>query len=376
MNKQSDLKRRAGGIFLLLFISLFSRAQQTRFIYIQTENKQPFYVKIEKEGRLLSSSASGYMIIPKLQEGSYDLAIGFPKNEWPEQHVTCIIGKKDAGYTLRYFNDKGWGLFNLQSMELTMLSGKKPESKPVVKDDKEDAFSNMLSSVVNDPSIKQQDPTPAENKPVENKPAEPVKQEPKTTPVVVQPAVVKLGQQPTTEGEKLVYVDKSDTVQILIPASETVKQKEETVIGKLEPANKKEEEKPVQKITPSENIMPAEKKPTGVVVVKSDLATVTNKNCGKVATDNDFILLRKKIIAENDEDDMVSVARRAFKAKCYSSEQVKNLGVILLKDENRYKLLDTAYPYVSDPQNFAGLESLLTDAYYINRFKAMLGPRL
>jgi len=381
MNKYLNPTQKAGGLFLLLFTALFTRAQQSRFIYIQADNKQPFYVKIEKDGRQLSSSSTGYMIIPKLEEGSYNLAIGFPKNEWPEQHTTLAIGKKDAGYSLRYFNDKGWGLFNLQSMELTMLSGDKPQPRAVVKEDKEDkedGFANMLSSVVNDPTIKQRDVTP-ENKPVENKPAEPVKQELKTAPVVpepARPAVVKLGQQPTAEGEQLVYTDRTDTIRIVIPPAGQVKEKEETIIGKLEPVTPKAEEKPVQKVMPAEAVMTAEKKPTGVVVVKSDLTAVTNKNCGKVATDNDFILLRKKLIGESDEDDMVAVARKAFKLRCYSTAQVKNLAAILLKDGSRYQLMDAAYPYVSDPQNFAGLETLMTDIYFINRFRAMLGTKL
>jgi hypothetical protein len=30
------------------------------------------------------------------------------------------------------------------------------------------------------------------------------------------------------------------------------------------------------------------------------------------------------------------------------------------------------YPYTSDTQNFAGLEALLKDEYYIKRFKSMI----
>ncbi len=82
--------------FYLSFVVLSSFSQQNHFIYLQTENRQPFYVKLDK--KILSSSASGYIIIPKLQEGNYIMAIGFPKNEWPEQTVTCTVNKKDSGY--------------------------------------------------------------------------------------------------------------------------------------------------------------------------------------------------------------------------------------------------------------------------------------
>ena len=80
---------------LLLLFSLASSAQQNRFIYIQTENKKPFYVKLDK--KIFSSSNSGYVIIPKLVDGTYNLSIGFPKNESPVQNIQCTLDKQDAG---------------------------------------------------------------------------------------------------------------------------------------------------------------------------------------------------------------------------------------------------------------------------------------
>jgi len=102
------------GLFLIcLFFSFTLKAQQSHFIYIQTDNKQPFYVKLDKT--IYSSASSGYLIIPQLKTGSYSFVIGFPKNEWPEQNIRCSVENKDLGYILKNFGDKGWGLFNLQS---------------------------------------------------------------------------------------------------------------------------------------------------------------------------------------------------------------------------------------------------------------------
>ena len=55
--------------FLLAFFIFLQHtdAQQNHFVYIQTDNKQPFYVRIGD--RLLSSSSVGYIVIPKLKEG-------------------------------------------------------------------------------------------------------------------------------------------------------------------------------------------------------------------------------------------------------------------------------------------------------------------
>jgi len=50
---------------LLLFICSFCglKAQQNHFIYIETENKQAFYVKLDK--KLYASSPWGYLVMPK-----------------------------------------------------------------------------------------------------------------------------------------------------------------------------------------------------------------------------------------------------------------------------------------------------------------------
>ena len=69
---------------------------------------------------------------------------------------------------------------------------------------------------------------------------------------------------------------------------------------------------------------------------------------------------------------MISVARKAFKSNCFSTEQIKNLSVLFLKEDGRYRFFDAAYPFVYDSQNFSSLQSQLTDEYLINRFKAMI----
>ena len=99
---------------------------------------------------------------------------------------------------------------------------------------------------------------------------------------------------------------------------------------------------------------------------------MVNSDCKQMATEEDFLKSRKKMTAEDTDDEMVTVAKKLFKQKCYSTEQIKNLSVLFLKDEGKYKLFDAAYPYVYDTQNFKILETQLTDQYYISRFKAMI----
>ncbi|MGC4102221.1 hypothetical protein [Ferruginibacter sp.] len=179
-------------------------------------------------------------------------------------NVTCTVNKKDAGYLVRQFGSKGWGLFNLQTMEVIMPEVKSSSIQTPVEIDKTDIFSTTLSAVLNDPSIakKIQEPEPPKEEvkapeeiktAVVEKPAEP---EPATTPVpvkdspenkvtakatevkeiepAIKPAVIKeeppvtsaevkkLFSVKSTEGTDIVYADivngKADTIRLFVPA--------------------------------------------------------------------------------------------------------------------------------------------------------------
>jgi Domain of unknown function (DUF4476) len=393
---------------LLITVSFISQAQQNRFIYIQTENKQSFYVKVDK--KVFSSSASGYVIIPQLKDGSYNLSVGFPKNEWPEQTISCRVDKKDAGFMLKNFGEKGWGLFNLQTLEVLMAGNTAGNNAVAVTENKKDEFSNMLSNAVNDSTIRKAEVVkPAEKKEEPKEPA--VTAEVKKAPAVVKAPAAKVSRLlyvSGKEGVQMIYADvnngKADTIRILIPAEKETPQAAKPVkeeITSVEPPVKKEEPKEAVKepaaakekfidielpnpnakqdnkpVVPKEPAaqpavapQPAQAMPEPVAAKK---VTMINSNCKNYAVEDDFLKLRKKMAAEDNDDDMVAVARKTFKTKCFTTQQLKNLCVLFLKDEGRYKFFDAAYPFVSDSENFSTLSSQLSDEYYINRFNAMV----
>ncbi len=432
--------------FYLSFVVLSSFSQQNHFIYLQTENRQPFYVKLDK--KILSSSASGYIIIPKLQEGNYIMAIGFPKNEWPEQTVTCTVNKKDAGYLLKNFGDKGWGIFNLQTMEVIMSGVKAAENENVGIEDKNDIFSNTLSNVVNDPSIVRKieeksavkeevkpvlvenkkevqidTPTniviaPVEDKKIEDKPV--VKEEIKPVieiikneeQVIVSSQVKKLFSIKSSEGTDMVFADivngVADTVRLFIAAEKNNEaiQPEKKIIKPAADLQKNEEvKKDESKVSSTKTTKAGEPKFINIELpnpnIKKDSAVqisvpavevnkteqlplsekpkenttkpvMVNSDCKSLATQDDFLKLRKKMAAEGTDEEMVDIAKKVFRSKCFTTEQIKNLSVLFLKDDGKYKFFDAAYPFVSDSNNFSSLETQLSDGYFITRFKAMV----
>lgn len=101
----------------MLFFSAV-HGQTGHYLFIQTENNQPFYLRIM--GANLSSNATGYLLIPKLSNGEYELNIGFAQSE-KEQSFTVKIEGKDLGFSLKQELDNNWSLFNL--VDFTTLKG-------------------------------------------------------------------------------------------------------------------------------------------------------------------------------------------------------------------------------------------------------------
>lgn len=415
-------------ILVLLIITSQVYAQKNHFIYLQTENRQPFYVRSGE--RILSSSANGYVVIPKLQEGKYDLYVGFPRNEWPRQKIPVKVSG-DAGYLLKNFGAKGWGLYNMQTMEIFMAeAGQANADANTV--NQADGFANVLADVVNNPSIKQkkeikeiqapannqeQKAVPAEEK----KPVQPVEVKKEVLPVdekkTIQPVqelktatpenkpAKLIASQLDNIGRTMVYTDEyrgnTDTIRIFIPYSElgtTGKQSEQVNqdIKNAEPQKQRdtvslEKEKGVtiEKEEKKEVDVPVKEKDSGTVVLgnidqhvnKADTgnekpatepALSINAVCKETATIDDFMKLRKKMASQKTDENMIITAKKVFVTRCFSTEQVGNLSVLFLSDAGRYGFFDAAYPYISDAAQFGSLISKLSEEYYINRFRAMI----
>lgn len=119
--------KRLYGIVVLAGLSCYASAQQKNFLYVQTDNKKPFYIKLGAQ--VFSSSVAGHVVIPELADSVYRLQVGFPRSESPEQEFTYAVAGKDQGFILKKFGEKGWGLFNLQTMAVIMAGSQEAENK-------------------------------------------------------------------------------------------------------------------------------------------------------------------------------------------------------------------------------------------------------
>jgi len=477
--------------YFFLFVSIFFlntvQSQQNHFVFIQSETREPFNVTINK--KVYSSTATGYVIVPKLISGQYNLTIAFGGNTTPNQDFAITLNQDDAGYSLKDFPGKGWGLFNLQSFSVAMSqqavlststqmspfqsvgtnANNKAEpainifqpdvNQPVVTNSatktqpSNPAKPALVVPVTEKPEVPGEIPistapapaanfvtTPADNPgpvttqfktPPNSNTAPPLQQPPQTELVVAQTAaepfivsnpshsstvanalknVNKISELKGSEAYYITYVDYTttapDTINLLIPTSPT-----EALVAIAKPAN----EPKFLELSPT---VTAEK---AVVAVQSDLgsasqappvtntnlpqpapvnvlanqnlasvalpvtntapqpaapvsatATSTTNKCSTMATYNDFLQLRKRMAAAADDDGMIAEARNTFKTMCFTTNQVKNLAYLFLTDDGKYRFFDSSYSYIVDREAFSTLSQLISELYYLNRFKAML----
>lgn len=146
------MKRIAFVISLLTMSCTIVRAQQDYFIFISSENTQPFYIRLNEH--TYSSSAIGHLVIPRLRDTTYTLEVGFPKKQYPERTFVVSLDKKDLDYQLKNTGKEGWVLFNAQTSETV-----KPRQEQVKNTDlslgerKTGAFATLMSALVNDSAV-------------------------------------------------------------------------------------------------------------------------------------------------------------------------------------------------------------------------------
>lgn len=465
-------------LFFFLGVSFFAEAQQVHFVYLQTENAQPFYVKLDN--KVTSSSSSGYLILPKLADGTYKISIGFPKKEFPEEGFEILVDKDNKGFLLKNFGDKGWGLFNLQSFALVM--GNNSTAAPATANKlQDDPFSKMLAKVVKDSSILEKNivdntvpnqqqaiadtlaingndmsaktteikaiDTSAMHNETEIKSIDTTALIPdaatsanKDSAKVSLSVVTQILRDKNADGVEMVYIDKDennrDTVRIFIPVDKTVATDNSVVkvangnndlgivkkehaddisipdtSAKMEaysvllqnsdssesisadlskPANETKNKDTVtsfinndKKDSASNNLKPLETiNITGDEIKRQSDAekefpkvvqsSSTNSDCQAFASNDDFTKLRTKMAAENNNDDMIKAAKKIFRSECFSTEQIKNLSLLLLNDQGKYQFFEAAYPFTSDSSQYHILQSQLKDPFYVNRFKALI----
>lgn len=301
-----------------LLISAVVTAQKVYFVYLQSESEEPFFVRIND--KVHSSSSTGYLIIPKLVDSAYSFSVGFPQNKWPEQKFSIAINRKDHGYLVKNFNEKGWGLFNLQSLEVQMSSAATPkvDTAEKVENKNNSAFTDILSKASDDPSLKEKTVAP----PVEEK---------KTVAAV----------QPDVKPESKIETKKEEVKDQ--PATKTV----ETI---QPPVEKKEEHKAEIKETPPakqpEVIAKPEEKKEEVTVKPVEVSTSSESK----TTATETVVAKEELINSTQEE-----YKRSTVSKRSESSTTEGFGLTFIDDYNNGES-DTIKILIPNPKTIAAIK--------------------
>ena len=151
----------------LLFATSSIKAQKVYFVYLQTDNQQPFYARVGE--KIYNSTPSGYLILSNLRDSLYAINIGIQGSQPSDQPYSITINRKDQGFLIKNLGEKGWGLFNLSSMAVIMPTSNPVNPVQAVKTEKreDNAFTNLLAKAADDSTIKEK---PIIEKTVEKKP--------------------------------------------------------------------------------------------------------------------------------------------------------------------------------------------------------------
>lgn len=449
-----------------------ARAQKIYFIYIQADNNSPFFVKMGD--KVSSSTAVGYLILPKLVDSTYQFTVGRTGQAAAESRFSVTMAKKDRGFLLRESDGK-FSLFDLQALtSLQPLAATNTSTEIIGK--RTDPFTVLLAQAAADPSLLEVRAAPAvalqgegekkaEVEPVAAvitqaetetpKPDEDTMQEPavantntnlsvenapetvlqgedtitqtnvavnESTPVQVDSAmqqpetavvkaaetdtvrepaavykrsvVTRRSESSTSEGFGLVFWDAADgvvdTIRLIIP-NRNIVAKEESGHGdlkkfldftnsdatkELKAGDQNNSDGETEKLSVAVNADSIIQEPSLAQTAEGTRkAEKKAKRCTSEADEKAFFKLRKAMAAKEDEEAMINEANKAFRRVCFSTGQIKNLSALFLTAGGKYHFFDAAYGHVSDKEQYAVLQSELTDEYYKNRFKSLIAQQ-
>ncbi|TBR20494.1 MAG: hypothetical protein EPO57_00040 [Chitinophagaceae bacterium] len=411
-------------VSVLIFIFYVAPAQKNYFVYFQTEDYSPFYVRMNE--KVFSSTSSGYLVLSRLLDKSYSINIGFQGNTNSEFKYDIIINEKDHGFLMKNLAIGNIELFDLQTNHITVLVDNKKDTYTKTEKTKSSSFTELLAKATDDSTLletpifikedlakvesqkqnefltvsKKNDTVTSEIKIEtitavisESKEVEKILTS-DITLQVIQPVLLEelvpykkstvrlYAESSTTDGFGLIFFDdwgngKGDTVKIFIP-NEVTKIYPQPVIQKEKQELKKFVEiisvDTAMKSIVIENTKSVESsliKQDSIIEIKDVPKVKRIENCS-VANEEDFFMLRKIMAGEINDSSMVAEARKKFLEKCFTTFQIKHLSVLFLNDDGKYVFFEAAVSFIADKENFSSLQSELKDKNYIDKFKSLI----
>ncbi|HXB93286.1 MAG TPA: hypothetical protein VNU72_13395 [Puia sp.] len=394
------------GLVVLLSLVTGRMFAQNYFVFISSDNRQPFYVRLDSQ--FYPSSPEGHLIIAPLKDSDYVITIGFPGKVHPERRYSFPVHRKDLEFQLKGQDDGDMKLWDQQAKDWVAPRPKEGGEDQIramgIK--KDDAFSRMMAEVVQDTAVLYNTyameqalaDSPAVSGTGTGRDSTPVTASSATIgtmldkspfiPAATLPAatlppltllvdtvkalprgagVVKLSERRTGHSVRLVYADQTagrqvDTVVITIPVDTAASPAPETATARLsETAGIRPAD--TARIHPSDTPQRPQVRP---------VVPYVNSDCHNFATDYDIDKLRVRMLDAPNDGERVATARKVFKTKCFYTKQLRVLSEVFTSDASKFKFFEAAWPFAAD-EHFRELSGLLSDPVYLGKFNTMTG---
>ncbi len=353
---------------------VFCKAQQNFYIIFQAKNKAPFFIKYKSS--VISSSSNGLLIMPKLTNGEHNIKIGFPKSDRAEKLFKLLINNKDEYIELGASDDGIARLTNVANgeevgMVATVVVAPTKPIEPAVTIQEPIAKPKVDSPIV---KVEPKVPDPVIAAPIVKEPVvinEPAIKSPDPIKRIVNTSTVQrvIEQKDLNDNFTLVkyvveYDGKFDTISVEYPKQKVAKGDDSKTTEPVAPEIKDvKKEEPIVKTEPTIDLKPIDDRPA-----EKPIALI-NSDCIKIATEDDYAVLRKKMASVTSAQKMDDIAFKAFKKKCYTTVYIKKLMGLYETDMEKVNFLTKVYPFTLDTGNFKALINELRNEEAIGVFK-------
>lgn len=377
---------------LLMAMMAFQCLRAQHYIFIEADGQQPFYLK--QGNTMVSSSAAGFLILPKIKATEMEFSIGFPKNVYPEVAFYINGTDRDRGFQLKQMEGQGWSLFDRTSLEV--IKGEVPQSAPIemkLPQKEEGSFAQLLATATDDKSLLERIPKKdsvekaSVNKSITKAGLTAVavksglKDSLGTKDKVILPPISISAQMEDTGVKRLVYVEKTikgtdDTIAVdiekkkIVAAIESFSQPKDGAL--IAPPSNVIANPLVSPDTISHAGKPSfdtDSSKTNVQVSKASPIIV----CDRLIADyKDIRALQKKLLGIATDEGQRNYAVKAFGRKCFNTKQALEIGWFFVDETSRLQLFKALKPLIADKDSFGNLEVSFLKEENITAFRALV----
>lgn len=411
MNLRRSL-RPVSCVCLFLVCTAAAIAQSTHYIYIQSEQRSPFYVRMGQQ--TFSSSAFGHLILSGLKDSTYFVHIGFPRQQGQEHQFRIALNRKDRGFELKRNSSGNIILYDWHSEQSLLPAAAKETQSSAGAAVRSDTYSKLMAAVVNDSAVLFKTIASVEPEPVSDTVNVVAVAEVSSidSAAIVPDSTVMAKEVSVSDSssvaESRVVPDsaRSDTLfaatEMTVIDSSAIVSPDVTSVASADSMETSASVLPGWKLSESASdsawhyvfvdrgasggdtvvvVIDKEFEPAARTVeqepVRHDSASapklvMMNSDCQKFASENDLDRLRLAVLREATQEDRIEVSKKTFRTMCFTTKHILALSELFLTDEYRFNFFSAAYPFVSDSGNFRTLLNQLSDPVYVEKFRTMV----